>query len=144
MFLNVLLLISSDTITAIMLDISMQTCYNTIRSREHLSTWGIGSQCQQIATLLFSFSLDIFAEIGYTIHEAKIVADLGGWIPMCENNAIAFFKQPCTNLIGITVLAGDSFGLCGAVFLVLYMLLRKHYTLVTATSTFSRMTALSI
>ncbi len=40
---------------------------------------------------------------------------------MCENNTIAFFKQPCTNLIGITVLAGDSYGLCRAVFLVLYM-----------------------
>ena len=72
----------------------MQTCYNTIRSREHLSTWGIGPQCQQIATLLFSFSLDIFAEIDYTIHEAKIVADLGDWHPMCLNDSLLFSNSP--------------------------------------------------
>lgn len=38
--------------------------------------------------------LDIFAEIGYTIHEAKSVADLGGWIPMCENDSLLFSNSP--------------------------------------------------
>ena len=34
--------------------------------------------------------LDIFAEIDYTIHEAKIVADLGDWHPMCLNDSLLF------------------------------------------------------